>query len=215
MDRPTIKPLDKFSPREILQSIASPHVIITFIIAFMLGTMTYGLSLFLPSIINQLGFSPRKTQLLSVGPSVTGFIGQCFQSPLYLKIYSLLVQRLLFLHSLRTATIPGVFQLPSPPSSPSPASLFFWVMLSAWSRCSFPDVMCPLDAEHKFTSYGAFYLITLGLSGTGPVLPAWMANNSEPHYRRATTIALNTIAGNAVCFSVEAVFIFSLFISHF
>ena len=125
MDRPSIKLLDKFSPREILRSVASPHVIIAFIIAFMLGTTSYGLSLFLPSIVNQLGFSPTKTQLLSVGPFVTGFIGQCFQSPIYLKTYSLLVQRLLFLHSPRTVTIPGVFQLPSPPSSPLPASLFF------------------------------------------------------------------------------------------
>ena len=60
----------------------------------MLGTTAYALALFLPSIINQLGFSPTKTQLLSVGPFVTGFIGQCFQRRIYLKAYLLLVQLL-------------------------------------------------------------------------------------------------------------------------
>ena len=79
-DRPTIKSVDKFSPKEVLRSVASLHVIIISVMAFMVGTMVYGLALFLPSIVRQLGFSPTKTQLLSVGPSVIAFIGQCFQS---------------------------------------------------------------------------------------------------------------------------------------
>ena len=42
---------------------------------FMTGMMGYGLAIFLPSIVNQLGFSPNATQLLSVGPFTAGFIG--------------------------------------------------------------------------------------------------------------------------------------------
>ena len=75
--------------------------------------------------------------------------------------------------------------------------------------------MCTLDAEHKLTSYGALYLMAIGVYGTPPILTAWMANNSEPHYRRATTLALNIIAANAVCFSVKSVFISPLFIPYF
>ena len=48
------------------------------IMFFMEGTMLYGLAFFLPSIVNQLGFSSNKTQLLSVGPFVVGFFGAYF-----------------------------------------------------------------------------------------------------------------------------------------
>ena len=32
----------------------------------------------------------------------------------------------------------------------------------------------------------------------GPILNTWFANNSEPHYRRATSVALNLIFANSV-----------------
>lgn len=31
-----------------------------------------------------------------------------------------------------------------------------------------------------------------------PILSTWIANNSEPHYRRATSVAMGFIATNAV-----------------
>lgn len=45
---------------------------------FMGGAMLYGLALFLPSIVQQLGFDRNKTQLLSVGPFAAGFVGKGF-----------------------------------------------------------------------------------------------------------------------------------------
>jgi hypothetical protein len=78
-DRPSIRPSDKFSGREVLRAIRSPHVIIVFILFFMVGTGTLGLALFLPSILSELGFSRTKTQLLSVGPFAAGFFGACFR----------------------------------------------------------------------------------------------------------------------------------------
>lgn len=69
-------PNDKFTFREVAQSLTSPHVIITFIVFYMTGTTLYGLGLFLPSIVKQLGFSSTKTQLLSVGPFGAGFVGK-------------------------------------------------------------------------------------------------------------------------------------------
>jgi len=74
-DRPSIKPVDKFSGSEILRSIRSPHVIILVIVSFMMGTTLYGLAFFLPSIVSELGFSRNKTQLLTVGPFAVGFFG--------------------------------------------------------------------------------------------------------------------------------------------
>jgi predicted MFS family arabinose efflux permease len=72
-DRPSIEPAERFSPTEVLRSLKSPHVILSFIIFFMIGTTLYGLALFLASIVNQLGFSATRTQLLSVGPFAAGF----------------------------------------------------------------------------------------------------------------------------------------------
>jgi hypothetical protein len=37
-----------------------------------------------------------------------------------------------------------------------------------------------------------------GIFGTLPILGAWTANNSEPYYRRATSIAVGAIATNSV-----------------
>ena len=74
-DRPSTKPSDKFSSGEILHSIRPPHVIIIFIVSFLMGTCIFGLVLFPPSIVSELGLSRKKTQLRSVGPFAVGFFG--------------------------------------------------------------------------------------------------------------------------------------------
>jgi hypothetical protein len=81
---------DKFTFKEIMRSVCSPHVIMVFIMFFMAGTSLYGLALFLPSIVDQLGFSANKSQLLSVGPFVVGFFGAYFFVALPIKTYALL-----------------------------------------------------------------------------------------------------------------------------
>ena len=90
-DRPSIKPVDKFTFKEVLRSASSPHVIMVFVMFFMDGTMLYGLALFLPSIVSQLGFSTTKTQLLSVGPFAAGFFGE--RRVVSLKAHSLNLPR--------------------------------------------------------------------------------------------------------------------------
>jgi hypothetical protein len=42
-----------------------------------------------------------------------------------------------------------------------------------------------------------------GVYGATPVLSAWLANNSETHYRRATSVALGVLVSNSVCFDDE------------
>ena len=77
-DRPFITSGVKFSFKEVMRSVGSPHVIMVSTMQFMTGVMSYGLAVFLPSIVRQLGFSPNTTQLLSVGPFTAGFLGECF-----------------------------------------------------------------------------------------------------------------------------------------
>ena len=77
-DRPFITSAIKFSFKEVMRSVGSPHVIMVFTMQFMYGIMGYGLAIFLPSIVNELGFNPNATQLLSAGPFATAFCGECF-----------------------------------------------------------------------------------------------------------------------------------------
>jgi len=160
-DRPSIKVDDKFTVKEFMRSASSPHVIMVFIMFFMAGTMLYGLAYFLPSIVDQLGFSANKTQLLSVGPFAVGFFVTLFSA--YLSDH----------YESRGITI-------------ALTSLLAVVGFALF-----------LVGEHKYTSYGALYLMVPGVYATTPVLAAWMANNSEPYYRRAISVALGFISSNS------------------
>ncbi|KAF9008855.1 hypothetical protein BDQ17DRAFT_81584 [Cyathus striatus] len=72
-NRPSVNPSDHFSHNRIIHLLRFPHAVLLFVMFFMLGATLYGLVLFLPSRVNPLGFSPNKSQLLSVGPFAAGF----------------------------------------------------------------------------------------------------------------------------------------------
>lgn len=74
-DRPANNLDGKFSVKDILYSLQSPHVILLLVQLFCTGTMLHGLALFLPSIVNELGYSATHTQLIGVGPFAAGFVG--------------------------------------------------------------------------------------------------------------------------------------------
>ncbi|KIM38325.1 hypothetical protein M413DRAFT_30171 [Hebeloma cylindrosporum] len=160
-DRPSIRPSDKFSAKELLRSIRSPHVILLVILLFMLGTTVFGLVLFLPSIVSELGFNRNKTQLLSVGPFAVGFFV-----------------------ILLSAYLSDHYQ-----SRGITTALMATLAVSGYSMF--------LAASNEFTMYGALYLIVPGIYGMVPTSTGWLANNSEPYYRRATSLALGFITSNA------------------
>ncbi|KAF8815170.1 MFS general substrate transporter [Phlegmacium glaucopus] len=177
-DRPSIKMVDSFSLKEVVRSVTSPHVIIVMIIAFMGGTMIYGLALFLPSIINELGFSPSKSQLLSVGPFAAGFFGDYFDNGD--------ISRGLF--------VPLVMLIAAYWSDRHESRGIVMAIVSVLAVAGFALY---LTTEHKFMTYGSLYLTVPGVFGAAPILSAWVSNNSEPYYRRATSLALCFIMYNA------------------
>jgi len=163
-DRPSVTPdvpADKFSIREIFRSFTSIHVIINFVMLFMDGTMLYGLAFFLPSIVNQLGFSPVNSQLLSAGPFAAGFFVTLIAAYFSDKYQN---------RAIPTAIIASL------------AVIGFSIFLGT---------------KDKFTAYGSLYLTVPGVYAVAPLLSAWMANNSEPYYRRASSIAAGFIATNS------------------
>ena len=53
-----------------------------------------------------------------------------------------------------------------------------------------------LASRNKQRDYGALYLQIIGSYAAVPCLLTWNSNNIQPHYRRATAIALSTISVN-------------------
>ncbi|KAF8183429.1 MFS general substrate transporter [Pholiota molesta] len=156
-DRPFINPLDSFSLKYVVQSLTSPHVILVFIAYFMSGTNLFGLALFLPSIVNQLGNSPNKSQLLSVGPFAAAFVLTILVSYISDRIKN----RVIPVCTVALVAVAGY-------------AIFAYQTHGIW----------------------ALYLMVPGVYTSTPVIAAWLANNSEPHYVRATTIAAGFMATN-------------------
>jgi MFS family permease len=53
-----------------------------------------------------------------------------------------------------------------------------------------------LSSDNRNTNYGALYLQIIGGYAAAPCLSTWNANNVQPHYRRATAIAIGFMASN-------------------
>jgi hypothetical protein len=75
-DRPAISNEAGFNYKEIKRALLSPHVLMIILVEFFNGSNVFGLSIFIPSIVNSLGFSPIKSQLLATGPFVCAFFGK-------------------------------------------------------------------------------------------------------------------------------------------
>ncbi|CAL1707479.1 unnamed protein product [Somion occarium] len=160
-DRPAVNVVEEFSVKEIMRSLRSPHVILLFIQLFCTGTTLYGLALFLPSIVNQLGFSPTHTQLISVGPFAAGFLVILCSAYLSDRYHSRAIPTMII------------------------------ALLAVIGYAMF------LGVSHPYVAYGSLFLSVPGVYATAPLLSAWMANNSEPYYRRATSVAIGFVATNA------------------
>lgn len=79
-DRPALLNGGHFQLREVGRALTSPHVIMVTLISFFNGTAIYGLAVFMPTIVNTLGFSPIRSQLLAVGPFAAAFVGADLRS---------------------------------------------------------------------------------------------------------------------------------------
>lgn len=65
---------EKVTIRAVLSVYTSPHTWPMFIVLFCLGCTVFGLAFFTPSIVLGLGYSPIRTQLMTVPPFALGFV---------------------------------------------------------------------------------------------------------------------------------------------
>ncbi|KAI9433910.1 MFS general substrate transporter [Lactarius indigo] len=80
---------------------------------------------------------------------------------------------------------------------PPYACSFVFSIVSAYFFIATAGYAMFLGSDNKNTNYGALYLQIIGSYAAAPCLSTWNANNVQPHYRRATAIAIGFIATNA------------------
>lgn len=160
-DRPSINPSDSFSFKYVKQSLTSIHVVLVFIMFFCVGTTLYGISLFLPSLVRDFGYSRNTTQLLSAGPYGAAFFVTLLSAYLSDKY--------------KTRGIPAAILM----------------LIAAIGYIMY------LTQTDRNVLYGAFFLIVSGVFASPPPIAAWMANNSEPYFTRATSVAMGFVATNS------------------
>ncbi|KAF7323414.1 MFS domain-containing protein [Mycena chlorophos] len=153
--------LDGFSWREVGKAFTSVHVILVGINFFFSGVVLYSLAYFVPPLIQSLGYTAAKAQLMSVPPFSVAFV-----------------------MTMITAYISDRYQCRG------------WMTV-------FCSVLCVagfgmwLGSTNHHIQYGSMFLSVPGVYLGAPALSTWNANNSAPHTRRATAIAIGFIMTNA------------------
>ena len=165
---------------------------------FLVGSMANSLAFFLPTIVSELGFSATHTQLLSVAPFATGFVCRYILFPLSR-----------FLNTILPTIGTNIVSYLSDKYRTRAILICFCAIISAIGYIIFlgnsiRGIFRNLDADHNpvssstAMSYGSLFFSVCGIYSLLPISAAWLANNSEPHYRRATSLALSVMATNSV-----------------
>jgi len=175
---------ETFSWSEVASAFTAPQVILSGISLFLCGTTLYGLAYFAPSIVNTLGYSPTRTQLMTVPPYACSFvvnIGTAFLSDRYrqrgLATIGISIIALIGYAMYLGSTHKGVIY----------AALFFQVTgaygaaptLSAW------------NANNVMPHYKRATAVAIGyiMSNSGGILSTWIFTK-PPRYTTATRINL-------------------------
>ncbi|KAJ8691717.1 hypothetical protein PTI98_011258 [Pleurotus ostreatus] len=145
---------DVFSWREVFRIFHLPHVWLLFFIFFFHGTILYSLSYFAPSIIQGLGYSANRAQLMSVPPYAAAFV--------LTNVASYVADR----YHCRGAVV-----------------MFC-------SACTIVGFSMFLGSHKHAVQYGSLFLTLSGINTAAPTITSWTANNTAPHIRRASAIAV-------------------------
>ncbi|KAH7341994.1 MFS general substrate transporter [Rhizoctonia solani] len=151
---------EPFAWSSVLSAFKAPQVILLCIPLFFSGVTLFGLAFFAPTIVNTLGYSPIRTQLMTVPPYAVSFVV-----------------------SLILAYISDQYKLRGP-------------VLFATGLIATAGYAIYLTTTDKHTLYGSLFLQIAGVYASAPTLSAWMANNAQPYYKRATAVALAFVFSN-------------------
>ncbi|KAF7310273.1 MFS domain-containing protein [Mycena indigotica] len=145
---------DGFRWSEIPKAFQSVHVLLLAVAFFFSGTTLFSLAYFTPSILQGLGYTAAKAQLMSVPPYSVAFVV-----------------------SVGTAWVADKYRCRG------------WVSV-AGSVLAVVGFGMFLGSANHHVQYASLFLSITGTYVVAPTLSTWNANNSAPHIRRATAIAI-------------------------
>ncbi|CAE7074268.1 unnamed protein product [Rhizoctonia solani] len=151
---------EPFSWSSVLSAFKAPQVLLLCIPLFFSGVTLFGLAFFAPTIVNSLGYSPIRTQLMTVPPYAVSFVV-----------------------SLALAYTSDRYKLRGP-------VLFVTGVIATAGYAIY------LSTTNKHALYGSLFLQIPGVYASAPTLSAWMANNAQPYYKRATAVAIAFVFSN-------------------
>ncbi|KAG0143246.1 hypothetical protein CROQUDRAFT_66388 [Cronartium quercuum f. sp. fusiforme G11] len=196
-DQPTTMDNEEvFSWSEVLASFKSLHVQLNFVALFMSGTSLYSLAYFQPTIVNSLGYSTSRTQLMSVPPFASAFVvmlATAYLSDRY---------RARGITACGCAVIALIGFIMFFCSKPNQHKLKYGsLFLSVAGVYSIPPPLSAWQANNSFCHYRKAVSIALGFVATnlGGVLSTWMFPKRDgPEYRMATIINMTFSVGTVV-----------------
>ncbi|PBK84175.1 MFS general substrate transporter [Armillaria gallica] len=170
---------DKFEWREVRKAFLAPHVWILGIIFFFSGAVLYGLAYFTPSIVQSLGYTAARSQLMSVPPFAAAFALSMSTAYLIHHIPHLVINKDPVWQSL--LSIPGVYT-----SAPT---------LSTWNSAN--------SAPHvrRATAIALGFMMT----NAGGILSTWLLGSlsTAPKYVLGTRVMIafsgGMTLGSALC----------------
>ncbi|KAF7297483.1 MFS domain-containing protein [Mycena indigotica] len=151
---------DAFSWQDVPKAFMSIHVILLGIAFFLHGTTLFSFAYFTPSILQGLGYTAAKAQLMSVPPYSVAFVV-----------------------SMTTAWVSDKYRCRG-------LATVFGAVLGIVGFAMF------LGSGDTRVQYGSLFLSLTGAYVVAPALATWNANNSAPHTRRATAIAIGFSMAN-------------------
>ncbi|TFK69373.1 MFS general substrate transporter [Pluteus cervinus] len=157
---------NEFSWKEVGRAFKSPQLWFLLFPFFVSGVLVYSLAYFTPTIVQGLGYTAARAQLMSVPPFAVGFVVSLLGA--YLSDHFSSRGLLSILTTLLTLTGALLFLLS--PSSP--------------------------HRMHVHIQYLSLFFLIPGAYTMAPCLCTWLSNNSHPHTRRATSIALSFMCVN-------------------
>ncbi|KAF8659466.1 hypothetical protein AX16_001833 [Volvariella volvacea WC 439] len=163
-----------FSWREVGMAFKTGHVWIIVITFFLNGTILYALAYFTPSIVQGLGYTSSRAQLMSVPPFAAGFF------------FSMISAYISDRYHCR-----GLISLVS-----SVLCIIGWALFLSTSTSPLLSAATPQSKPHKL-QYASLFLTIPGIYTAAPALSTWIANNTSPDTKRATAIAMSFIMTNS------------------
>ncbi|KAG9312983.1 major facilitator superfamily domain-containing protein [Chiua virens] len=165
---------------EVVRAAQSPHVWFLTINGFLGGTIIFAIAFFEPTIVASLGYEGNQAQLMSVPPYavttvlalVSAFVSDRYQRRGYSAILFSSLQVIGF-------------------------TMFYWYVgiIAYLSLLDEPLFDFTITAcTSSYVRYASLVVFVTGAFGASPALMTWQANNSAPHARRATALAINFIA---------------------